>query len=241
MKYENILSKIWLSREESTIYMDLLENNESSIVDISNRTHINRPALYKIIPALIETGLVANVIKWKRKVFKAESPNNLKKLFDNLSNSFTNILPDLKEMHDSNNSKPNIRFFEWTKWLKVIFEDILFTLKTWDVYYRYSARNIFDKRYFPTDYNKIIDDRWIYRYLITSEKLASTKIPKARREMVIIPKNFDLFEDNISKIIYKNKVAIVDYNSLSGFIIENQLFAKFEEKLFKLLFKLMKK
>jgi predicted transcriptional regulator len=41
----------------------LLENNESSIVDIANRTHINRPALYKIIPALIETGLIANVIK----------------------------------------------------------------------------------------------------------------------------------------------------------------------------------
>jgi hypothetical protein len=59
--------------------------------------------------------------------------------------------------------------------------------------------------------------------------------------MVVIPKNFDLFEDNVSKIIYKNKVAIVDYNSLSGFIIENRLFAKFEEKLFKLLFKLMKK
>ncbi|MDD5213720.1 MAG: helix-turn-helix domain-containing protein [Candidatus Gracilibacteria bacterium] len=241
MKYENILSKIGLSREESTIYLDLLENNESSIVDISNRTHINRPALYKIIPALIETGLVANVVKGKRKVFKAESPNNLKKLFDNLSNSFTNILPDLEEMHDSNNSKPSIRFFDGTKGLKFIFEDILSTLKTGDTYYRYSARNVFDRKYFPTDYNTIIDDKGIYRYLITSEKLASTKTPKARREMVVIPKNFDLFEDNVSKIIYKNKVAIVDYNSLTGFIIENQLFAKFEEKLFKLLFKLMKK
>lgn len=241
MKYENILSRIWLSIEESKIYLDLLANNESSIVDISNRTGIHRPALYKIIPSLIETGLISQLIKWKRKVFKAENPNNLKKLFDNLSNNFMRILPDLEEIHDSNKLKPNIRFFEWTKWLKVIFEDILSTLSNWDIYYRYSARNVFDRKYFPTDYNEIINKKWIYRYLITSEKLASTKTPKARREMVVIPKSFDLFEDNVSKVIYKNKVAIVDYNSLTWFIIENHLFAKFEEKLFKFLFKLMKK
>lgn len=241
MKYENILNKIWLSNEEARIYIDLLNHGESNILDISNRTNIHRPALYKIIPNLLETGLVWQIIKWKRKVFKAENPNNLKKLFDNLSNNFLNILPDLEEMHDSNNLKPNIRFFEWTKWFKIIFDDILDNLKDWDTYYRYSARNVFDRKYFPTDYNKIIDEKWIYRYLITSEKLASTKEKKARREMVVIPKSFDLFEDNVSKIIYKNKVAIVDYNSMTWFIIENQLFAKFEEKLFKLLFKLMKK
>lgn len=241
MKYENILNKIWLSNEEARIYIDLLNHGESNILDISNRTSIHRPALYKIIPNLVETGLIWQIIKWKRKVFKAENPNNLKKLFDNLSNNFLNILPDLEEMHDSNNLKPNIRFFEWTKWFKIIFDDILDNLKDWDTYYRYSARNVFDRKYFPTDYNKIIDEKWIYRYLITSEKLASTKEKKARREMVIIPKSFDLFEDNVSKIIYKNKVAIVDYNSMTWFIIENQLFAKFEEKLFKLLFKLMKK
>lgn len=33
--------------------------------------------------------------------------------------------------------------------------------------------------------------------------------------MVVIPKTFDLFEDNVSKMIYKNKVAIIDYNSMS--------------------------
>lgn len=241
MKYENILAKIGLSKEESAIYIDLLENWESSIVDISNRTKINRPALYKIIPALLEINLISQVIRWKRKVFKAESPNNLQSLFNNLSNTFSSILPDLEELYDSNKSKPSIKFFEWTKWLKRIFEDILETLDFWDTYYRYSARNVFDKKYFPTNYNTIIDEKWIYRYLITSEKLASTKSPKVRREMVVVPKNFDLFEDNVAKIIYKNKVAIVDYNSLTWFIIENRLFAKFEEKLFKLLFNLMKK
>lgn len=241
MNYENILKKIWLSREESKIYIDLLENWISNIVEISNRTNINRPALYKIIPELLETNLISQIIKWKRRVFKAENPKNLSKIFENLSNTFNSIIPELEELYDSKKTKPNIRFFEWWKWLKFIYEDILNTLENWDIYYRYSSRHIFDRKYFPTDYNKKIDEKWIYRYLITSESLAKTKEQKAKREMVIIPKDFDLFEDNVSKVIYKNKVAIIDYNSMTWFIIENQIFSKFEEKLFKLLFKLMKK
>lgn len=238
--YEKILSKIWLSDLESKIYLDILENWVSNIVSISNRTAINRPALYKTLPNLVEIWIISKLIKWKRTVYRAESPKMLSKMFDWLSNMFYSILPELEEIHESNHYKPSIRFFEGVKWIKFIFEDILNTLEKWDTYYRYSSRNVFGQKYYPTDYANTIDEKWIYRYLITSEKLYSTKIPKARREVVVIPNHFDLFEDNLAKIIYKNKVAIVDYNSLTGFIIENHLFAKFEEKIFKLLFKLMK-
>ncbi len=54
------------------------------------------------------------------------------------------------------------------------------------------------------------------------------------------PKKYDLFDDNISKVIYKNKVAIIDYNTMTSFVIEDLKFAKFEAKLFKLLFKFLK-
>jgi len=57
---------------------------------------------------------------------------------------------------------------------------------------------------------------------------------------VSIPKLYDLFEDNISKIIYANKVAIIDYESETSFIIENKKLADFEKKIFKLLFKYLR-
>ncbi|MDD3302736.1 MAG: helix-turn-helix domain-containing protein [Candidatus Gracilibacteria bacterium] len=240
MKYIEILSKIGLTKEESMIYLDLLENHESNIVTISDRTGINRPALYKLIPNLVETGLISKVIKGKRNVFKAESPKNLTKLFNTLSNNFNFILPDLEEVYESNDNKPLIKFYNGIKGIKNIFEDVINTLGKGDTYYRYSSRNVFGQKYYPTTYSKFIEENKITRYVITSEKISQTKIQKVRREMVVIPKKMDLFEDNFAKIIYKNKVAVIDYNSLTGFIIENQLFAKFEEKLFKLLFKLIK-
>ena len=79
------------------------------------------------------------------------------------------------------------------------------------------------------------------RMVITIDYLNNLKEQKLDKEVVIVPKNFDIFEDNITKIIYANKVAIIDYNSEESFIIESYIFANFEKKLFKLLFNFLKK
>ena len=80
--------------------------------------------------------------------------------------------------------------------------------------------------------------------IITSDELKKMKEEsekKLGREIVAIPKNYDLFDDNIGKIIYANKVAILDYNTNTSFIIENKKFADFEKKIFKLLFRYLRK
>jgi len=240
MKYSNILAKIWLSDTESKIYVDLLENWASNIVEISNRTWIHRPIIYRIIPLLKENSLIWEIIKWKRKYFKAESPEYLIKLFNNLSNSFNYMMPELQELYDSKWSKPNIKLLKWKKWIKEIFADIVFSLKTEETFYRYSSRSNF-WWFLPSDYKEIRDKKNIQRLVITSELKAKEKWNKINRDIVHIPRSFDLFEDNIAKLIYADKVAIIDYNTLDSVIIENKLLAKFEEKVFKILFKLLRK
>jgi len=59
--------------------------------------------------------------------------------------------------------------------------------------------------------------------------------------VVIIPPDYDLFEDNVTKIIYANKVAIIDYHTFESFVIESEAFAGFEKKLFALLFRFLRK
>jgi hypothetical protein len=61
--------------------------------------------------------------------------------------------------------------------------------------------------------------------VITNEYLESLKPEKLDKDVVVIPKKYDIFEDNITKIIYANKVAIIDYNSRESFVIESEIFA----------------
>ncbi|MDD2566278.1 MAG: helix-turn-helix domain-containing protein [Candidatus Gracilibacteria bacterium] len=239
MKYTNILSKIGLSELESKVYLDLLENGVSSIIDISSRTKFHRPIIYKLIPVLKESGLISEVLKGKRKVFKAESPEHLKNLFDNLSKNFNYMIPELQDIYEATDSRPSIKILEGKKGIKDVFEDILITLKKGETYYRYSSRTNFEG-FLPSNYKEIRDKKQIQRLIITSENKSKTKTSSLDREVVYIPKSFDLFEDNIAKMIYANKIAIIDYNTMTSFIIENKLLAKFEEKVFKILFKFLR-
>ena len=151
----------------------------------------------------------------------------------------------LESQFSNNFSKPIFKHLSWKSWIRNIFLDIWNSLNKWDVFYRYSSRNnvnktSIDKKEYDK-YKKLKKKKKLERMVITNDYLNNLKENKLDKEVVIVPKNFDIFEDNITKIIYANKVAIIDYNSEESFIIESYIFANFEKKLFKLLFNFLKK
>lgn len=241
----HILNKLWLSQHESEMYLFLLKNQNKTLSEISKHTKINRPILYKIIPNMIESWLISKVIHGKRTHFLAENPKILRNYFENIKNDFDLYIPEIQKVYENSFSKPIFKHLQWKNGVKNIFLDIGNTLKTGDVFYRYSSRNdvnqtsISQKDY--DQYKKLREEKRLERYVITNEYLNDLKPKKLEKDVVIIPKKYDIFEDNITKIIYANKVAIIDYNTFESFIIESPIFANFERKIFLLLFKFLKK
>ena len=77
--------------------------------------------------------------------------------------------------------------------------------------------------------------------MISNEKRKSDHSSNPNRDIVAIPAGFDLFDDNITKLIYGNKFSIIDYNAQIGWTIESERFARYEEKIFRLLHAMLKK
>ena len=73
--------------------------------------------------------------------------------------------------------------------------------------------------------------------VITGEDKEKTKKPDFNRDTKVVPKSYDLFNDDIQFIIYGDKVAVLDFNSDTALTIENPKLARFQEKIFKLLFR----
>ncbi len=242
---EIILQKLWLSQDEANIYLFLINNQNQTIAEISKWTKINRPKLYKILPNMVETGLIGNIMNGKRTHYIAENPKILSQYLENIKNEYDLYIPEIEKLYQNQFSKPIFKHLTWKNGIKNIFIDIGNTLKTWDIFYRYSSRNDVTKTSIPQkdyeQYKKLREEKRLERYVITNEYLNDLKPKKLEKDVVIIPKKYDLFEDNITKIIYANKVAIIDYNSLESFIIESPIFAHFEKKIFLLLFKFLKK
>lgn len=241
MKEQKALENIWLTPVQSSIYISLIQNGSLSIIDISRQTWINRPSIYATLPYLQELWLVNQIIKGKRKLYKAESPDNLEHLFERTKSDFHQTVSALKSIYTSDSSRPTVTTIEWENFWKLIFEDIVNTLEKWETYMRYSSRTTQQGIEKYLAYRKTRDDKDIQRLIITGKDNAIKKPKRLNHEIRIIPEDFDLFDDNIGKAIYKDKVAILDYNTQTSFIIQNQKFADFEKKVFQLLFRYLRK
>ena len=228
-----------LSKKEAAVYAALLDYGHLSISDLYRTTQINRPALYQVLPALERKNLVSRVKQKNRYKYAAESPDRLLRAFEEKVAAETKGLTELsKQFAHRHHDKPVVKYFDGEHGRPFVFDDIIHTLPVGGVCYRYSSRiGTPAKVYEKTLYSRERDKRKIERMVITSAAKAKTKQPKLERSVRAIPEHFDLFEDNISLLIYGPKTAYMDYGSGAALIIESEKIANFHQKLFMLLWK----
>lgn len=239
MKYVEILTRIGLSRREAVVYTALIEDGALSISSLSKAADMHRPALYQLMPKMIARGFVSKVKQGKRDLYVAESPERLLGLYESKQEQIRNSLGELQKKHETRVSKkPIIKTFEGRAGLENVFDDVALTLPQNGTYFRYSAKTTRSVPSFKdTKYYELRDKKKLERLAITSSEKHTNKKSKLDRHTKAIPKEFDLFDDNVSLLIYGDKTAYVDYNTNTSFVIESPVIAKFQEKLFKLLWK----
>ncbi|MBP6974730.1 MAG: hypothetical protein KBB54_02180 [Candidatus Pacebacteria bacterium] len=232
----DFLKQVGLSESEIQVYMSLLSSGESLIMDISKKTGLHRPAVYRAVEGLSEKGLIKNASKGKRLTYIAESPDHLEILFKNIEQTFFNKIEDLHKMYETSKTKLIVSMSEGEDAIRDTYSDVIHTLEKDETYYRYSSiHNFLKKKYIPKDYQQVRDKKRLERLVITGSKNTShTKL--LGRSIKTIPADFDLFQDEINVIIYKDKVAIIDYPSKTTVTIKHKKFAEFQKKLFKLLY-----
>lgn len=238
MNNVEILKKIGLSEKESAIYLTLLEFGPSTISTIAKKTGIHRPLIYKELPDLQAHGIVRTMPKGKQTLYVAEGPEKLESLFEQLKVQFGELLPQLKSIHQSANKRPIVKYMEGKDGITSIFDDLVTSLKHGDIFYRYSsAKNVQEaNNYLSTNYREKRDTKQLERFIITSEAQSKDKKPRLERDIRIVPKEFDLFDYDVTQIIYGDKVAFIDYNTETTLVIENPIIAEFQRKIFKLVY-----
>lgn len=237
----NILHKLGLSYPEDKIYLCLLRLHWANISTLSKETGVYRPTLYRVLPVLIEKNLVTKTQAGKRTLYVAEDPNVLHSFADEIKTELESALPDLSRLYEGSQKRPIIRFYEGKKAIQHIYENMMGESKKGDAYYRYeSPRGDYKKfgRYYPNIYWKRATgpEGEIEKYVITNEETNKNRRIRLMRHSKAIPASFDSFDYNITQLIFKNKVAFIDFDTETATVIENQRFAEFQLKIFKMLF-----
>ena len=238
----SIFNRVGLGGREELMYKTLLSGGPRSISELSRRTGIPRVNIYASLPRLLSHGFVAQSPKGKYKVYYAEAPKKLNSMLNDIIAESELEIEELEEMAEKSGKRPKVTYAEGAKAIRQVYSDGVHSLKKGGIYYRYSSSSDLKreeslKKYLPTDYRKLRDEKELERLVITNETTKNRKKPAFGREVKAVPRDYDLFEYNITLTIYGDKVSIIDYNSESVITIENHAMAKFQKKIFKLLFR----
>lgn len=239
MTTPELLSRLGLSTVESKLFLVALERGPSTVSELSRATTLHRPAVYKLLPKLIEKELLSESIRGKRSVYIAESPEKLRLRVEETTRSFETILPELMALYQTIGTRPVIKIFSGKKGIMNVYDDMMTTLKKGDVFYRYESHKNYreNRKYLPPRYfERTGDSGDLDRYIITNELTGISKKPRLGRSVKIVPASYDLFAYDISQIIYADKVAFIDFGSQTAYILESATFARFQRQIFRLLF-----
>ena len=242
MDHNQFLQKLGLTERESVVYLALLEHGQMGVSEIARKSTLYRTDIYQALGRRKEEHLVEVAPKGKYHVYKAASPKLLEKKFLALADHFDQEIEALSLLqHTPSGERPIVSYVEGQKGIVGIHDDIATTLKKGDIYYRYSSAKItgVEKRqnYLSKKYRLLRDQKQLERKVITNVANKEGKRPRHEREIKVVPPDFDLFEYNVSQVIYGNKVAVIDYNTETAVVIENETIAKFQGKIFELLFR----
>ncbi len=239
MKSEQYLANIGLSAYQVKIYLALLDLGTANISELVRATQLHRPIVYQQLELLLEKQLVSFSPKKRGKIYYAESPERLQLHVDAMTKQFQELLPELKEKYVGKTRQPKMRYFSGEDVVTVIYSDVLETLKKGEVFYRYESPKDYKKfdEWLPPEYfERICKRKEIEKFVITNEKTFQTKKKVMEKVERHVPAKFDPFLYDITQIIYGEKVAFIDFESKTAWIIENQRFALFQRQLFRLLF-----
>lgn len=236
------LQYLGLSSKEISIYKALMEFGKLSIADIARHTKLHRHDAYTVLPEMIHKGIVFSITTGKRILYRAAPPSELQRLFSAVEEQVGDEIRRLVESYTPDAVRPKFRFLEGKRGIRFIFHDIVHSLDRGDVFYKYSSRKAtkrLDEDTLPKGYRELRDKKQLERFVITSEQLERTKKKRLERSIKIIPTNFDLFEYDAVQLIYKDKIAFIDYASMTALLIESPILASFQKSIFRLLYKFL--
>ena len=215
MEVNQILSNLGLSKDESAIYLAALELGQSLPKHLADKAKIKRPMLYKLLPGLLEKGLLSETVIGKRRYLVAEDPECYYEKKQADLAQLESTLPELKALLSTASSKPKITFYEGMEGMKKLYMENL--RERLPILEMVSLEKISpeiefhsSRYYIPERINRKIPIKILVSGRTKSKKINLKTDPYALREVRIIdytafpiPLDCYIYGDNVSFAVYR--------------------------------------
>jgi HTH-type transcriptional regulator, sugar sensing transcriptional regulator len=167
MEIREILGQLDLEGKKADVYLASLELGGSTVIEISKKAGIKRTTCYDILLDLIKKGLISETVKGKKRLYIGEDPEKIQKDLRRKESLFSEILPQLRSIHNISGVKPKIRYFEGRDGLMEAYDDAL----------KYSGEIV---AFGSEDVYKVLGRDWVENYI-------KWRVKKGIRVRAILP------------------------------------------------------
>lgn len=205
-----------LTRNESRVYMAVLELGSATPAEISQKCGVHRRSVHDVLNSLSGKGLISCSALKNRKLFQAKEPGKILELLNSDKEGLAKLMPVMISKYKCE-AHQTINFFRGEEGLKAILNDEINTGKPIFVF---GAADVplGLKDYFGRYYDKR-KKRRIPLSLLFSEALRgkTSKIPLSRvrflPEEYVGPATVEIYGNKIAIVLWKDDILIISINN----------------------------
>ena len=118
---EEILAELGLSKNESKIYLSLLEQGSATITKIAETSGVHRVNVYDSLGRLREKGLVGEMSQNGKREYQAAPPEALKNILREKERKLNQVMPQLELFQRLTDKKYQVEVYEGISYLRNLF------------------------------------------------------------------------------------------------------------------------
>jgi len=115
---QQVLESLGLSKNESSIYLSLIELGSSRATEIAKHCKVHRTNVYDALRGLIKKGVVAHITKNGTKYYEAADPENLYSILKEKEFALQKIIPELKLSKQMAKKENEVNIYDGIKAIK---------------------------------------------------------------------------------------------------------------------------
>lgn len=109
--HELVLQQLGLTRNESRVYLALLQLGSATALEITKLSHVHRVNVYDALERLREKGLISTIFQGKKRIYEAANPRQLLKFVKEKEALVQQILPQLDQEFRAEKEKQQVHHF----------------------------------------------------------------------------------------------------------------------------------
>lgn len=241
---KKILQNINLTEKEITVYLTLINLDQSPVSKIAKWSNINRTTTYDILGLLMDKGIVSKIQKNSKTYFFALPPHKLTEYLEREKRDYIKkielqqskldkVLPELIAMQNIHSvNKPKVKFYEGERGLREAYEDSLTSKRAILSYANAEEVHKALPNFFPEYYKRRALLNIPIRAIFVENK-TGRDLSYFNSEQMRTTKFFPIDTKFTPEInIYNNKVLIASWTEKMAIIIESKEYADFNRELF---------